>query len=64
MGPFPYLQASVESSARTNANCCPICSSSVYEIRGMSRCTRCQFTFCSSCDGEQRDDVESIYFSD
>jgi hypothetical protein len=32
---------------------CPICSGPIAEARGMSRCQRCQFSFCASCEGDQ-----------
>jgi hypothetical protein len=31
---------------------CPVCGGLLLERRGESRCTRCQFVVCQSCDGE------------
>ena len=34
---------------------CPACGGPVLELRSGSRCVRCQFTLCETCDGESRD---------
>jgi hypothetical protein len=31
---------------------CPLCGGVLIEMRGASRCGRCQFTLCLGCDGE------------
>lgn len=34
------------------APACPVCSGPMVELRGMSRCARCYFVVCLSCEGE------------
>ena len=35
--------------------CCPICTGPMCDLGGTQRCTRCQFTFCPTCEGRSTD---------
>ena len=54
MPPLFMTIASPEfTSNQANAACCPICRGALVDMRGLSRCSRCQFILCQACDGEQ-----------
>ena len=50
---FMTIAAPESTSSQANAACCPICRGALVDMRGLSRCSRCQFILCQACDGEQ-----------
>jgi hypothetical protein len=54
MPPLSTSVASQESASnQALAAYCPICRGDLVDLRGLSRCARCQFILCQACDGEQ-----------
>ena len=54
MLPLMAIQApTVPATVSPQSMLCPICHGPLQELRGLSRCSRCQFIICQACDGEQ-----------
>ena len=53
------LQDAVKNQGQ--AAYCPICRGALVDLRGLSRCSRCQFILCQACDGEQAEWLDGEY---
>lgn len=49
---------------QAQATYCPICRGTLVDLRGLSRCSRCQFILCQACDGEQAELLDGEYAED
>jgi len=59
MLPLMAIQTpSIPTALSSQAALCPICHGPLQELRGLSRCSRCQFVICQACDGEQIGNLE------
>jgi hypothetical protein len=62
MPPLAMTTASPESTSnQAHAACCPICRGALVDMRGLSRCSRCQFILCQACDGEQAESLDGDF---
>ncbi|HEV3145190.1 MAG TPA: hypothetical protein VGZ47_14970 [Gemmataceae bacterium] len=61
---MPPLISIASQEALSNpapATYCPICRGLLVDLRGLSRCSRCQFILCQACDGEQAEMLEGEF---
>ncbi len=52
--------ATEQASEAPKAICpprCPVCGGPLVELRASLRCSRCYFTICEGCSGDQGDDI-------
>ncbi|HLW65211.1 MAG TPA: hypothetical protein VKS79_07830 [Gemmataceae bacterium] len=64
MPPLTAIAMQELASTPTQAAYCPICRGDLVDLRGLSRCTRCQFILCQACDGEQAEWFEGSVADD